>query len=228
VSARAEVLVRRLGRVAYAPTVAAMQQYTEQRDPQTIDELWLLEHPPVYTLGLKARTKPIADAGAIPVIATDRGGDVTYHGPGQPLVYIFMDLQRRGSSIRRLVTAIEQALIDALEEYAVAGERRAGAPGIYVAGRKIAALGLRVRRGATYHGVALNAAMDLRPFGAIDPCGYPGLAVTQLADYAPGTDARDAGERLLRHLCRTLGYTDGIRHAAEHVLLPAGTTTLTL
>lgn len=203
----AAAIVRRIGRVEYAPTLAAMQAFTERRAPHTPDEIWSLEHPPVYTVGLKARHKRLATAADIPVIATDRGGDVTYHGPGQPIVYVLLDLARRGWGIRRLVHALEQAVIDLLSEYAINGERRLGAPGIYVGGRKIAALGLRVRRGATYHGLALNVAMDLAPFAAIEPCGYPGLAVTQLAEFAPGTAVADAQERLTRHVDRVLAYT---------------------
>jgi len=208
----ARVLARALGRVDYAPTLAAMQAFAEQRTAATIDELWLLEHPPVYTLGLKANDKKL-NAGEIPVIATDRGGDVTYHGPGQPVVYVMMDLQRRGWSIRRLVHALEQAVIDLLAEHGVAGARVPLAPGVYVGAAKLAALGLRVRRGTTYHGLALNVDMDLAPFAAIDPCGYPGLTVTQLAEFAPGIGSAQAGADLIRHLSRTLEYTDGIEYS---------------
>lgn len=222
----ARVVVRARGRVDYAPTLAAMQTFSAQRSPRTVDELWLLEHPPVYTLGLKTNHKRLTATAGIPVIATDRGGDVTYHGPGQPVIYVLMDLQRRAWGIRRLVTAIEQAVIDLLAEHGVIAERRTGAPGIYVAGRKIAALGLRVRRGATYHGLALNVDMDLTPFAAIDPCGYPDLAVTQLADWAPGTSSAQAGERLIRHLCRTLEYTGGIEYPGDDHAVSVAATTL--
>lgn len=212
----ARVIVRSLGRVDYAPTFDAMRAFTGQRGRETVDELWLLEHPPVYTLGLKANAKQLAAPAGIAVLATDRGGDVTYHGPGQPVVYVLMDLQRRAWGIRRLVTAIEQAVIDLLAEHEIIGERRPGAPGIYVGGRKIAALGLRVRRGATYHGLALNVDMDLAPFALIDPCGYPGLEVTQLGDLVPGIGAPQTGARLIRHLCRTLEYTGAIEHGGDN------------
>lgn len=204
--ARERVGLRALGRIDYARAVAAMQTFTEHRDPTTLDELWLLEHPPVYTLGLKAHAKSIASDG-IPVIPTDRGGDVTYHGPGQPVVYVLMDLNRRQWGIRQLVTTIEQTVIDLLASHGVSAARRAGAPGVYVEGRKIAALGLRVRRGAAYHGVALNVRMDLAPFAAIDPCGYPGLAVTQLADFTPDADPAAVGTALQDRLALAFGYT---------------------
>lgn len=212
-----DVSVRALGRVEYSPTLAAMQTFTERRSAQTRDELWLLEHPPVYTLGLRVRDKQLRGAPGVAVIATDRGGDVTYHGPGQALVYALMDLQRRQWGIRRLVASIEQGVIDMLSEYRVVGARRAGAPGIYVEGRKIAALGLRVRRGCSYHGVALNIRMDLDPFAAIDPCGYPGLAVTQLADFVSEIDRAEAEQRLIQHVCRTLGYTGRIEYFGDDV-----------
>ncbi len=222
---RDRVGLRALGRIDYARAMAAMREYTERRDAHTLDELWLLEHPPVYTLGLKAHGKAVA-SGNIPVIPTDRGGDVTYHGPGQPVVYVLMDLNRRQWGIRRLVTTIEQAVIDLLARYGVNAERRTGAPGVYVAGRKIAALGLRVRRGASYHGVALNVRMDLGPFVAIDPCGYPGLAVTQLADLAPGADPAAVGAELLDRLAEAFGYTARIDHGTT-LPAPSGAATTT-
>ncbi len=222
---RERVGLRVLGRIDYARAMAAMRDYTERRDAHTLDELWLLEHPPVYTLGLKAHAKAIA-SGGIPVIATDRGGDVTYHGPGQPIVYVLMDLNRRRWGIHRLVTAIEQAVIDLLAGHGVAAERRAGAPGVYVDRRKIAALGLRVRRGASYHGVALNVRMDLAPFGVIDPCGYPGLGVTQLADFVPGADPAMVGTALLDRLAEAFGYTARIDHG-NTLPAPSGAATTT-
>lgn len=205
--ARERVGLRALGRVDYARTAAAMHDFTDTRDPRTLDELWLLEHPPVYTLGLKARDKQVAAARDVPVIATDRGGDVTYHGPGQPIVYVLMDLNRRQWSVHRLVTTIEQTVIDLLATYDIDAGRKPGAPGVYVEGRKIAALGLRVRRGASYHGVALNVHMELAPFGAIDPCGFPGLAVTQLAAFMPDADPAAVGTALQDRLALAFGYT---------------------
>ena len=169
--------IKRLGRVEYLPTLAAMKDFTSRRNGETADELWLLEHPPVYTLGQGAEHAPVGNG--IPIVKADRGGDITYHGPGQLVVYTLVDLARRGIQVRQFVALLEQAVIDLL---AGRGERRAGAPGVYVDGAKIAALGIRVRQGRAYHGLSLNVDMDLSPFSAIDPCGYPGLAVTQTKD----------------------------------------------
>jgi len=169
--------IKRLGRVEYLPTLAAMKDFTSRRNGETADELWLLEHPPVYTLGQGAEHAPVGNG--IPIVKADRGGDITYHGPGQLVVYTLVDLARRGIQVRQFVALLEQAVIDLL---AGRGKRRAGAPGVYVDGAKIAALGIRVRQGRAYHGLSLNVDMDLSPFSAIDPCGYPGLAVTQTKD----------------------------------------------
>ena len=186
-----EIVVRRLGRVDYLPTLEAMRRFTRERDDSTADELWLLEHPAVYTLGQGAT--PVRVANAIPVIAADRGGEVTYHGPGQVVLYTLVDLARRGIKVREFVRLLEQAVIDLIGSRAA---RRPGAPGVYVDGAKVAALGIRVMRGRAYHGLALNVDMDLTPFSAIDPCGYPGLAVTQTRALGmPGTPA-EMGELL--------------------------------
>lgn len=213
------------GRVDYAECFAAMQTFTEARTADTRDELWLVEHPPVYTRGRNA--KEPAPAGAIPCVASDRGGDITYHGPGQVVLYVLLDLARRRLGVRSLVALLEQSVIDVVADFGVAGERRPGAPGVYVAGRKLAALGLRVRRGCSYHGVSLNVDMDLAPFSAIAPCGYRGLEVTQLVDLTPGlADALDAmsangtrgatiGMRLAAQLIRNLGYNPAHLPAAE-------------
>ncbi|MCA1925241.1 MAG: lipoyl(octanoyl) transferase LipB [Thiobacillus sp.] len=174
--------MRRLGRVDYVPTWRAMQDFTAQRAADTADELWLLEHPPVYTQGQAGRPEHLIAATDIPVVAIDRGGQITYHGPGQLVAYLLIDLRRRGYGVRELVGRMEQAVIDLLRGQGVQAQRQAGAPGVYVAGAKIAALGLRVRHGCTYHGLALNVDMDLGPFAAINPCGYAGLAVTQCRD----------------------------------------------
>lgn len=176
------MVVRRLGRVEYEPTWRAMQDFTARRDAATPDELWLLEHPPVYTQGQAGKPEHLIAPTAIPVVPIDRGGQITYHGPGQLVAYVLVDLKRRGYGIRELVTRMEQAVIDLLAQRGVVAERRAGAPGVYVAGAKIAALGLRVKHGCTYHGLALNVDMDLGPFATINPCGYPGMAVTQCRD----------------------------------------------
>ncbi len=202
-----DIVIRQLGRRDYAETLRAMQALTATRTAASPDEIWLLEHAPVYTMGLKGRQRAFAPIGGIPVVQTDRGGDMTYHGPGQLIAYLLIDIQRRGLGIKALVRLIEQAVIDLLDAHGVTGERRAGAPGVYVHGAKIAALGLRVRHGATYHGMALNVDMDLAPFGAIDPCGYPGLAVTQLRDLNIRMDMPAAEAVLARELVRLLGYT---------------------
>lgn len=175
-------VVRYLGRVEYEPTWRAMQAFTAARGADTPDELWLLEHPPVYTQGQAGKPEHLIAATDIPVVPIDRGGQITYHGPGQVVAYVLVDLRRRGYGIRELVTRMEQAVIDVLAVHGVTAERLAGAPGVYVAGAKIAALGLRVKHGCTYHGLAFNVDMDLAPFAAINPCGYPGMAVTRCCD----------------------------------------------
>jgi lipoyl(octanoyl) transferase len=197
--------IRRLGRAEYAPTWRAMQTFTAERDAATPDELWLLEHPPVFTLGLNAKPEHLLNPGDIPVVQIDRGGQVTYHGPGQLVVYVLLDIARRGLGVQRLVQLMEQAVIDLLAEHGVRAEARRDAPGVYVDGAKLAALGLRVKRGRTYHGLALNVAMDLAPFGRINPCGYPGMQVTQLHDLGISLDLDAVSERLASHLTRLLG-----------------------
>ena len=193
-----EVVVRKLGRVEYLPMLERMQAFTAARTGDTPDELWLLEHPPVYTLGQGAAHAGLANG--IPLLKSDRGGDITYHGPGQVVLYALVDLARRGLKVKQFVSLLEQAAIDLVG----AGERRPGAPGVYVRGAKIAALGIRVRQGRAYHGLSLNVDMDLAPFAAIDPCGYPGLAVTQMKDLGYRGSVEAAGERLARHLLRGL------------------------
>jgi lipoyl(octanoyl) transferase len=172
-----EIVVRKLGRAEYQPTWQAMREFTRGRHEATPDELWLVEHFPVYTVGQGAQMREIGNA--VPVVKTDRGGDITYHGPGQIVIYTLVDLARRSIKVKRFVWLLEQAVIDVLGRPA---ERKPGAPGVYVDGAKIAALGIRVVRGRAYHGLALNVDMDLSPFDAIDPCGYPGLRVTQMRD----------------------------------------------
>lgn len=189
------LLIRRLGRVDYQQASEAMRAFTENRAADAPDELWVLEHPPVYTLGVRAASRGEFHHG-IPVLRSVRGGDITYHGPGQAVVYTLVDLARRSLKVRDFVGLLEQSVIDLLAGYGIAGLRKPGAPGVYVAGAKIAALGLRVSRGRAYHGVALNVDMDLSPFASIDPCGYPGLRVTQARDHGIGGPALDVGERL--------------------------------
>src|SRR5260221_8573732 len=174
--------VRNLGLVAYEPTWRAMQAFNAARTSGTADQLWLAEHPPVFTLGLAGRREHVLAPGGIPVVATDRGGQVTYHGPGQAIAYVMLDLRRLGIGVKELVRRLEQAVIELLERRGIAGSRRAGMPGGYVGEAKIAAIGLRIARGCSYHGVALNAALDLEPFARIDPCGYAGPASTPFAD----------------------------------------------
>ena len=193
-----EVVVRELGVTPYAATVDAMRKFTAERGSATADELWLTEHAPVYTLGQAAT--PVAPGNGIPVIQTDRGGEVTYHGPGQVVLYALVDLARRGIKVKAFVTLLEQAVIDFLGR----GERRPGAPGVYVDGAKVAALGIRVRRGCSYHGLALNVDMDLSPFEAIDPCGYPGLQVTDMRRL--GLHEAEPGRRLAAILSEKLGH----------------------
>lgn len=197
--------LRRLGLAPYAPTWRAMQAFTDQRDEATPDEFWVLQHPPVFTQGQAGREEHLLAPGDIPVLATDRGGQVTYHGPGQIVIYPLLDLERLGLSVRELVRRIEQVMIDVLAVYGVCGERVCGAPGVYVDGAKIAALGLRVRRGRSFHGLAFNVDLDLEPFGRINPCGFRGLAVTRLADLAPAT-LPEVETALVSALAETLGY----------------------
>jgi lipoyl(octanoyl) transferase len=187
--------VRALGRAEYEPVWRAMQAFTTTRGPDTPDELWFVEHPPVFTLGLAAKPEHILDAGAIPVVRIDRGGQVTYHGPGQLVAYVLMDLRRTGYGVKGLVRRLEQSVIDLLAGYGIAAERRAGMPGVYVAGAKIAAVGLRVSRGCSFHGIALNVDADLDAFSRINPCGYPGLAAARLADLGVRDTIKEVQQR---------------------------------
>ena len=195
---------RWLGRVEYEPTWRAMQRYTDVRDADAVDEVWALEHPPVFTLGMNGKPEHVLAAGDIPVVNIDRGGQVTYHGPGQLVMYPLVDLRRHALGVRDLVTALEDALIALLAGYGIVASARRDAPGVYVDGAKVASLGLRIRRGCSYHGLALNVAMDLEPFARINPCGYAGLAVTDLATLGVRVSTRDAAHALLPHLWRTL------------------------
>lgn len=201
------IRVRRLGLAEYEPVWRRMQAYTDQRGEGAVDELWLVQHPPVFTQGQAGKAEHILAPGAIPVIQVDRGGQVTYHGPGQIVAYPLVDISRKGIGVRDFVCRIEEAIIRVLAQYGVSGERVAGAPGIYVNGAKIASLGLRVRRGCTFHGLALNVDMDLEPFQRINPCGYAGLQVTQLSALvqAPLGEVED---RLVASLQQRLGYSE--------------------
>jgi lipoyl(octanoyl) transferase len=198
-------VIKRLGRADYVPTWRAMQDFTAARSAATPDELWLLHHPPVYTLGIAGRAEhlPRLDNG-IPVVRTDRGGQITYHGPGQVVVYLLLDMRRRNLSVRPLVRIMEQAVIDLLGDYGIAASGRIDAPGVYVGAAKVAALGLRIKNGCCYHGLALNADMDLSPFYAIDPCGHVGLAVTQTREVGVPHSVETLSGRLTQHLLRLL------------------------
>jgi lipoyl(octanoyl) transferase len=203
--------VRHLGLAEYEPTYAAMRQFTTSRQKDTQDELWLLQHPPIYTAGVACRPEHLPRGSNIPLARTDRGGQITYHGPGQVVMYTLLDLARRNLKIRQLVSLLEQAVIDTLAQYNVSAQAKITAPGVYVNGAKIAALGLRVRRGGCYHGVALNVDMDLAPFLAIDPCGYPGLAVTQARDLGIGANVDELGDRLAAKMTQLLA-----QHERDH------------
>ncbi len=201
-------LVRRLGLQEYEPAWRAMQRFTDERTPQTPDEVWLLEHPPVFTLGMNASVAHLLAPGTIPVVQIDRGGQVTYHGPGQLVVYPLVDLRRAGLGVRDLVTALERAVIGYAAALGVVAECRRGAPGVYVEGKKLASVGIRVRRGASYHGIAMNVVNDLEPFNRINPCGYPGLAMVRLADLCDVGSVEQAREGLLPHVLRQLYGTE--------------------
>lgn len=198
------LIVRRLGLVDYEPTWRAMQAFTAARTTETPDELWLLQHPPVYTLGQAGKREHLLVENAIPVVAIDRGGQVTYHGPGQVVVYVLVDLRRRGYGVKSLVNRLEQAVIEVLAANGVTAARREGAPGVYVAAAKIAALGLRIKNHCSYHGLSLNVDLDLQPFSAINPCGYPGLAVTRLRDFGVNLTPAAVAEALAEQLQRLL------------------------
>ncbi|WP_290647882.1 lipoyl(octanoyl) transferase LipB [Aquisalimonas sp.] len=195
-----DVRLRELGRVPYEPTWRRMQRFTETRKADTADELWLLEHPPVFTQGLNGRPEHLLDTGHIPVVPVDRGGQVTYHGPGQAVMYVLVDVRRRGLGIRRLVTLLESAVVDVLAQHGLAAYPRPDAPGVYVDHAKIASVGLRVRRGASYHGLALNVDMDLSPFSRINPCGHKGLQVTCMRDLGIALDTLSVGRAVMDHL----------------------------
>ncbi|AMR65792.1 lipoyl(octanoyl) transferase LipB [Aquipseudomonas alcaligenes] len=202
-----ELVVRHLGLADYLPTLEAMRRFTAERDESTPDEIWLLQHPRVFTQGQAGKAEHLLAPGDIPVIQVERGGQVTYHGPGQLVAYLMLDLRRKKLGVRELVTAMEQALVDVLAGYGIEAAPKADAPGVYVAGDKIASLGLRVRNGCSFHGLALNVDMDMAPFQRINPCGYAGLKMVQLKDLlatAPSLD--EVAQRLEPALRERLGY----------------------
>ena len=199
-------ILRRLGRCDYEDAWRAMQAFTDARGPETADEIWVLEHPPVFTLGQAGRPEHVLAPGDIPVLHVDRGGQVTYHGPGQIVVYPLLDLKRLGFGVRQLVERLEQAVIDVVAHYGIESRARRDAPGVYVGDAKIAALGLRVRRGCSFHGLAFNIDMDLEPFQRINPCGYQGLQVPRLLDWVPGAVRGTVEDLLIQRLVQALGY----------------------
>ena len=205
--AAADLIVRHLGLVDYLPTLEAMRTLTAERDENTPDEIWLLQHPQVFTQGQAGKPEHLLAPGDIPVVQVERGGQVTFHGPGQLVGYLMLDLRRLDLGVRELVTVMEQALVEVLAGYGVEAAPKADAPGVYVKGDKIASLGLRVRRGCSFHGLALNVDMDMTPFGRINPCGYAGLKMTQLSDQlAPPPVFDEVAERLEQALRQRLGY----------------------
>ena len=195
-----------LGRVDYEPTWRAMQRRTDEATAATRDQIWFLEHPPVFTMGMNARAEHLLAVGDIPVVDIDRGGQVTYHGPGQLVVYPLLDLSRRSLGVRALVEGIEQAVVATLAAWDIDAAGRRDAPGVYVTGRKVASIGLRIRRGRSYHGLALNVAMDLEPFARINPCGYAGLQMTQVSELGGPADVRTVADALAPHLLQALGF----------------------
>lgn len=201
--------VRELGRLPYQPAWQAMQRFTNERGPDTPDEIWLLEHEPVFTQGQAGKAEHLLMPGDIPVVQADRGGQVTYHGPGQLIAYLLLDVRRSGLGVRELVSRMEASLVDLLAEYGIEAYAKPDAPGVYVGAAKIASLGLRIRHGRSFHGLALNVDMDLEPFGRINPCGYAGMAMTQLKDLAPGPiEFAAVRAALVRQLVRQLGYAE--------------------
>ena len=195
-----------LGCVDYEPTWRAMQRRTDEATDATPDEIWFLEHPPVFTMGMNAKAVHLLAPGEIPVVDIDRGGQVTYHGPGQLVVYPLLDLARLGLGVRALVEGIESAVVATLAQWDVEAHGKRDAPGVYVGERKIASVGLRIRRGRCYHGLALNVAMDLEPFARINPCGYAGLEMTQVSGLGGPSSVREVGETMAPHLLRSLGF----------------------
>ena len=215
-----KVLIRQFGLQEYTGAYEAMVDFTNRRTPASADEIWCLEHEPVFTLGLAGRTEHLLDPGAIPVHKVDRGGQVTYHGPGQLVIYLLFDLKRLGVSIKRFVSLLEQSVIDFLATFDLNAVRRKGAPGVYLADRKVAALGVRVRKGCCYHGLALNVDMDLSPYRRINPCGYPGLEVTHLADWGVRLTLDEALENYLPCLLNQFIYNEMERCDNRNTLFP--------
>ena len=218
----APLKVRELGIRPYLETWTAMRAFTDRRASDTPDELWLLEHPPVYTQGLAGKPEHVLDAGEIPVVQTDRGGQITYHGPGQLVAYPLLDLQRLGVGIRNMVALLESVTIDVLADFGLKGQRRDGAPGVFVDDAKIASIGMKVRRGCTFHGLAFNVGLDLSPFSRINPCGFAGQTMTRLADLAEGSDVEQVGRAFTRGLADGLGLDWALESTDDTGQLLAG------
>ncbi len=216
-SAPKTLIIRDLGLQEYEPIWQAMQTFTAERDESTADELWCLEHPPVFTMGLNGKKEHILNIKNIPVINIDRGGQITYHAPGQLVIYTLIDLKRLNLGVKDLVNTIENAIIQLLESYGIDAQGKENAPGVYVNGDKIAALGLRIKRNKSYHGLSLNIDMDLNPFQQINPCGYAGLKVTQIKDLKPELNSTNIKNDLIKHLSQLLGYNE-VNVIANHVL----------
>ena len=208
--AHRQPILRWLGRADYEPTWREMQSFTDTRSATTPDEIWFLEHPPVFTLGMNAAAEHVLGAGDIPVVQIDRGGQVTYHGPGQLIVYPLLDVRRAGLGVRQLVMALENAIIDVLASWNITALARRDAPGVYVNGRKVASIGLRIRRGSSYHGLAFNVAMDLEPFQRINPCGYRGLEVTDLRSLGVDASVQEVADALSPRLLASLRLTPAV------------------
>ncbi|MDY0925020.1 lipoyl(octanoyl) transferase LipB [Pantoea trifolii] len=201
------LLVRQLGQRDWQPISDAMHHFTDQRDSNTADEIWLVEHHPVFTQGQAGKAEHLLMPGDIPVVQSDRGGQVTYHGPGQQVMYVLIDVKRRKMGVRELVTALEETVIATLADYDISARARPDAPGVYVGDDKICSLGLRIRKGCSFHGLALNVAMDLAPFLRINPCGYAGMQMTQLSQLQPRVTPADVRPRLVQHFARLSGFT---------------------
>ncbi|MCQ4094450.1 lipoyl(octanoyl) transferase LipB [Erwinia persicina] len=202
------LIVRQLGIQPWAPISLAMHQFTDQRNDETPDEIWLVEHLPVFTQGQAGKIEHLLMPGDIPVMQSDRGGQVTYHGPGQQVMYVMVNLKRRKVGVRQLVTALEQTVVATLAHFSVSASARPDAPGVYVAGKKICSLGLRIRHGCSFHGLALNVDMDLTPFLRINPCGYAGMEMTQLSALTAGVNPDDLRSRLIENFARQLAIPD--------------------
>lgn len=199
--------VKWLGQQDYLSCWQAMQQFTQDRTPETGDEIWLLEHAPVFTQGQNGKAEHLLNPGDIPVVQTDRGGQITYHGPGQLMVYVLIDLRRKKFNVREFVTHLEQSVIDLLAAYQINAYAKRDAPGIYVEEKKIGSIGLRVKRGSTYHGIAFNVSMDLSPFTRINPCGFAKLQMTQFSELGGLEKTQETGKQLITYLMKNLGYT---------------------